>query len=560
LGETRVDLQHLLEDIRDAYPGSLEETIVTEIVANSLDSGASTVRLRPDAARAVLTVVDDGSGMSRRDLARYHDIAASTKSRGEGIGFAGVGIKLGILASEEVYTETRRGMAHVATSWRLASRHKAPWRWMPPLGLAGGHGTAVRLKLRNPLSPLLETGFIEATLHRHFQPLLDPAFDEVLSEHYPSGVEFVVGDRPLTRTAPSAGRSPITVRLGRRRRPAAVGYLERVDGPLPEEQQGLAVATLGKVIKRGWDWLGFAPAEADRVSGLVEVPGLAGCLTLNKADFFRAGPRGATYLAYRKALQEAVSALFAAWGDAKDALREEARRRRARPVERDLAAVLQELADDFPLIASLVEQKAGGQKRLAMAGAGPGGTGLVGAGLVRGTAAPGAAVGEGTNAPSASGATSAELAATAAGSAPQAVPEGVPPPEARPADTTASAAASVAGSHLTWPGGRGRRRPGRLGLTIQFESRPDDPQLGRLVESTVWVNDAHPAYLRAAASRAEGYHLALTVAMALAPLAAEAAEAHGFVTAFLGRWGEALDRPHRRTRAAARPRRGPPPV
>lgn len=41
MGETRVDLLHLLEDLRDAYSGSLEETIVTEIVANSLDSGAT---------------------------------------------------------------------------------------------------------------------------------------------------------------------------------------------------------------------------------------------------------------------------------------------------------------------------------------------------------------------------------------------------------------------------------------------------------------------------------------------------------------------------------------
>lgn len=40
MGETRVDLQHLLEDLRDAYPGALEETILTEVVANSLDSGA----------------------------------------------------------------------------------------------------------------------------------------------------------------------------------------------------------------------------------------------------------------------------------------------------------------------------------------------------------------------------------------------------------------------------------------------------------------------------------------------------------------------------------------
>jgi hypothetical protein len=35
MGETRVDLMHLLEDLRDAYPGSLEETILTEILANA---------------------------------------------------------------------------------------------------------------------------------------------------------------------------------------------------------------------------------------------------------------------------------------------------------------------------------------------------------------------------------------------------------------------------------------------------------------------------------------------------------------------------------------------
>ena len=40
MGETRVDLEHLLEDLRDAYPFSLEETLLTEIIANSLDSGA----------------------------------------------------------------------------------------------------------------------------------------------------------------------------------------------------------------------------------------------------------------------------------------------------------------------------------------------------------------------------------------------------------------------------------------------------------------------------------------------------------------------------------------
>lgn len=58
----------------------------------------------------------------------------------------------------------------------------------------------------------------------------------------------------------------------------------------------------------------------------------------------------------------------------------------------------------------------------------------------------------------------------------------------------------------------------------------------------MWVNAAHPAYLRAVSSRSLGYHLALTVALALAPLAVAAREEHFFVIRFLTEWGNA----HRR--------------
>ncbi len=137
MGETRVDLLHLLEDLRDAYPGAIEETILTEIVANSLDSGASLISFTAHQAEGTLEAVDNGSGMKRRDLIRYHDLAASTKARGEGIGFAGVGIKLGLLVCEEVVTETRRGRVHIATRWHLAGPHKAPWKWTDPPGSRG---------------------------------------------------------------------------------------------------------------------------------------------------------------------------------------------------------------------------------------------------------------------------------------------------------------------------------------------------------------------------------------------------------------------------------------
>ncbi|NIU76160.1 MAG: hypothetical protein GWN71_22135 [Gammaproteobacteria bacterium] len=90
------------------------------------------------------------------------------------------------------------------------------------------------------------------------------------------------------------------------------------------------------------------------------------------------------------------------------------------------------------------------------------------------------------------------------------------------------------------PGKRkGRRRPARYALRIEFERRPDSSELARLVEATVWVNESHPAYRRASGSRAMSYHVALSAAMALAPLAAEPAYQHEFVTAFLTRWGKA---------------------
>src|SRR3972149_6758214 len=108
VGETRVDLLHLFEDLRDAYPGAAEETILTEMDANAIDSGAAVLTFTADPAQSALTILDDGSGMRRRDLARYHDVAATTKVRGEGIGFAGVGIKIGLLVSEEGLTGARR--------------------------------------------------------------------------------------------------------------------------------------------------------------------------------------------------------------------------------------------------------------------------------------------------------------------------------------------------------------------------------------------------------------------------------------------------------------------
>jgi hypothetical protein len=509
MGETRVDLHHLLEDLRDAYPGSLEETILTEIVANSLDSGASYISLRTNQPESTLTVTDDGSGMTRLQLRRYHDLATSTKQRGAGIGFAGVGIKLGLLACENVLTESHSGTKHVATLWHLKSRHRAPWKWVDPPGLAGKRGTAVRLTLNNPLSELLDEGYIENVLRRHFQPLLDPDFGEVLHAAYPRGVIFGVNGRDLAPEPAPEERTRVAVRLPRKRKPAAAGYVFRSDAPLPEDVRGIAVATLGKVIKRGWDWLGITPAAGDRIGGLIDAPPLADCLTLNKADFLRTGTRGATYLAFRKAIQEALAEPLEEWGE-RHAQTEETRRRKARPLERDLKTVLGRLAVDFPLLDALAMRRPGGQRQLPFGG----GSAAADASQLRPVVL----------------ATHEDLESTAA--------ERVVEPEAPIQPEPAASAERPESERRADLAQTGRKRRAHLGLRIDFEQRPDDHALGRLVESTIWVNESHPAYRRALTSRLQAYHLAVTVAMTLAPLAVEARQVHEFVSAFLDRWGK----------------------
>jgi hypothetical protein len=188
--------------------------------------------------------------------------------------------------------------------------------------------------------------------------------------------------------------------------------------------------------------------------------------------------------------------------------------------------VLADLADDFPLLASLVEQRTGGQRRLPVARAG----------LASEDGGPVLAMRDPGISPDDIHAFDEEGDPRARGTASS--DDGSSPEDTHAA--TEPPSLPIATGRLAV--GPRTRRPARYGLSIQFEDRPDDVELGRLIESTVWVNEGHPAYRRAAASRSEGYHVAVAVAMALAPLAVDPAKEHAFITAFLASWGAAVER------------------
>jgi hypothetical protein len=191
-------------------------------------------------------------------------------------------------------------------------------------------------------------------------------------------------------------------------------------------------------------------------------------------------------------------------------------------LDRDLARVLEDLADEFPLLHSLVDRRPGGQKRLPMP---DGGDGYAYRPLLSLVHENGAAPID--TAPDAGSPSGPPGDAPETPDAPAAAP-GVPPSRTAETDQRAGAVPEPGATH----------RRARYGLSLQFERRDDD-EPGRLVENTVWINEAHPAFQRAQASRSIGYHIALTVALSLAPLAVAAAEEHTFITRFLAEWGAA---------------------
>ena len=287
--ETRVNLKHLLEDIRDSYPLSIEEVIINELIANALDSGASQISffITEDSAvnaptQRFFTITDNGKGMNRKELAEYHNIASSTKTRGRGIGFAGVGAKLSLLISSAVITESRGpGRSQSATTWHLANATRAPWKFIPFSGkFLPAQGTAVTMALTHGDSPLISADFARQTIISHYFPIFVPEFREAIFKFiYKRGVEFFINGQKVdvSEKAITEQAKLFKVYLGGRRvkQPAGFGYITCHEAHEPFGHFGLAISTYGKIIKYGWEWIGVAPKINTNIYGMVGIPGIA---------------------------------------------------------------------------------------------------------------------------------------------------------------------------------------------------------------------------------------------------------------------------------------------
>jgi len=517
--ETRVNLKHLLEDIRDSYASSLEEVIFTELIANALDSKAANIHIIVDVGSTVLRCIDDGHGMKRAALREYHNIASTAKRRGAGIGFAGVGAKLSLLLAERVVTESKGGYgSRCATEWSLANAYRAPWKFVPFSGaVAGPRGTAVSMHFSDDQSHLLKPDFAWQTVIRHFYPLLNQTMhNELLRYVYKKRVRFFINGEQVE--LPESGQDALQhwfkVSVGKSRRPVGVGFLAKTDleGNWLENflgkkiiatslPAGLYISTFGKIIKGGWEWLGIIPRHADSLSGVVEIPGLSEILTTNKNDFLTDSGSLKKYYRFRKAVQEAVGPVLERLGE-RPAGSAASPEHLVKPLGRVISGALTSLLGDFPELEGLIgagRAKAMGRKEKPEAAskkAMPGGEEQQGASDQK--------AGDGQD-------------TAAKGNESARPPFGV-------SDATK----------------KREIRARTSGLNIALADIADSPDmlLGRIIDNVLTVNTAHPAWAKAKQRGMEEYHIIISVASVLSQFLEDQKSPQEFLNRFLQSWAE----------------------
>ena len=170
-----VNFENLIKDLADMYTFPVSEVVLIELIANSLDAKALEIKIFYDVKERLLTVEDNGMGMSKNNFGEYHDFAAGLKKRGTGIGFAGLGAKISFNVASKVKTETFSSSFKGRSNWYLRSKKELVWEEMDKLQSLNHKGTKVQVYF-DVLSPQNTIEDIKVILMRHFLSLLDENF------------------------------------------------------------------------------------------------------------------------------------------------------------------------------------------------------------------------------------------------------------------------------------------------------------------------------------------------------------------------------------------------
>lgn len=297
--ESSVNYKNLIENLAQMYSDDVSEVIVSELLANCLDSGASRIEIDINSNEKALVISDNGKGMSKPQFSKYHDFAAGLKRKGRSIGFAGVGAKISFNIAHRVKTETKSSSFFGGSDWYFDSRGKLVWEDIQPKGIpVGKTGTRVEVYF-SPESefPYSSEKELVDLIRHHYLPLFDKRFLDLYEDLgiYSKQTKFLINGRELsvTRTEEKYSLDRTKDIYPTKKSGSSVGFgffgLARDEYPISERRCGISLCTYGKVIKS--EFLNQNTGlYGPKIIGLVEIPELIKFLNTSKSDFNR--PRG----------------------------------------------------------------------------------------------------------------------------------------------------------------------------------------------------------------------------------------------------------------------------
>ena len=276
----QIDVLHALQDIVDAYDKA-SVMVVTEAIANAIDVGARTVSVTLDGESRSISFHNDGPPMSGRQFKDYHVIARSSKSKGSGIGFAGVGAKVYLAAWDKavIHTETSDGRSALASDMYVDG------------GTPKFRHVKSRLRKRGTLYRVTLAPGDYDYLKKHATDVIAGAFSPAID----NGLRVSVnGARVAPWSADHAMQKRFSVTAKGARLQVALTVAK---ADLPPDLQGVQYHVSGKVIatKRP-EWLAnVKPPYAKRVHAYVDATRISDHLNLNKTAFKSNGTVSAAY-------------------------------------------------------------------------------------------------------------------------------------------------------------------------------------------------------------------------------------------------------------------------
>ena len=264
-----------------------EEVLILEAVANGIDANANRIDIsfEKDGDNRFVLFQNNGHGMTSEEFENYHTISLSSKTKGDGIGFAGVGAKIFLASNDgsEIITITSKGKNILASK-------------MYRRGTNVEYETSTRIGLEKILDGM-EVSPFDGTIYKvkltknGFESLQEKII-EILQFWFNQAIisgdlQIYINGKPVKPWKPKGGTFEKKIIIYKNEKITCYFWITGED--IPETLRHIVYSVYGKRIRNELvDFSYQIKAELyDKVFCIADVSVLARHLNSNKEDFMK---------------------------------------------------------------------------------------------------------------------------------------------------------------------------------------------------------------------------------------------------------------------------------